>query len=76
MKKKTTLRVKELRERAGLTTTQLADRLNMERTTVYKWESGENRPTVDTLFRLAEFFHCPVDDLFDRTPPGRDGERR
>lgn len=72
MKKKTALRVRELRERAGLTTTQLADRLNMERTTVYKWESGENRPTVDTLLRLAEFFRCPVDDLFDRTPSGRD----
>lgn len=60
------LRIKALREQVGLTTTQLADRLNVERTTVYKWESGENRPTADGLLRLAEFFHCTIDELYDR----------
>lgn len=69
---KTVLRIKFFRERTGLTRAQLADRLGVDSSTVCKWESGDNRPTVDTLFRLAEFFHCPVDDLFDRIPSGRD----
>ncbi len=69
---KAVLRIRVLREQAGLTTTQLADRLNVERTTVYKWESGENRPTADGLLRLAEFFRCPIDELYDRESSCRD----
>lgn len=72
MKAAMKMKIRAFREQAGLMQNQLADKLGVDVSTVCKWESGENRPTVNTLLRLAEFFNCPVDDLFDRTPSGRD----
>lgn len=76
MKAAMKMKIRAFREQAGLMQIQLADKLGVDVSTVCKWESGENRPSTDRLLQLAEFFHCPVDDLFDRTPPGQDGERR
>lgn len=41
----------------------LADRMNVSRQTVSKWESGAAYPEVDKLIALAEFFHCTLDQL-------------
>lgn len=66
------MRIGELRERAGMTKTQLADRMNVGLSTVCKWESGENKPTAGKLLKLADLLHCTIDELFSREPPGRD----
>ena len=41
----------------------LADKLNVSRQTVSKWESGAATPEVDKLVALSEFFHCTLDQL-------------
>ena len=41
----------------------LADRMNVSRQTVSKWESGAAYPEVDKLLALADFFHCTLDRL-------------
>jgi len=41
----------------------LADRMNVSRQTVSKWESGAAYPEVDKLIALADFFHCTLDQL-------------
>jgi transcriptional regulator with XRE-family HTH domain len=41
----------------------LADRMNVSRQTVSKWESGAAYPEVDKLIALAELFHCTLDQL-------------
>ena len=41
----------------------LADKLDVSRQTVSKWESGAAYPEVDKLVALAEFFHCTLDQL-------------
>lgn len=66
------MRIGEFRERAGLTKTQLADKLDVDISTVCKWETGENRPTADGLLHLSELFGCTVDELFDREASNRD----
>lgn len=66
------MKIGELRKRAGMTKTQLANTLNVDLSTVCKWESGVNKPTADGLLKLANLFHCTIDELFGREPPSRD----
>ena len=47
----------------GVTQEWLAGLLGVSRSTVTKWESGENMPRVRELIRLAKIFKCPIDDL-------------
>lgn len=45
-----------LREKAGLTQKELADKLYVSDNVVSKWERGESLPDAETLARLAEIF--------------------
>lgn len=58
-----TKRLRELRERKGLTQEELAKLLNVGRTTVTLWEMGINKPRADTLPKVARALRCTVDDL-------------
>lgn len=55
--------IKRLREAKGMTQQQLADQLNVGRTVVTMWESGENTPPTKHLAPLAATLGCTVDDL-------------
>ena len=46
-------RLRSLRESAGLSVAQLAEACGLHRQAVYKLESGESRPTWDTVQQLA-----------------------
>ena len=61
------IRIKEFRESLGLSQKQLADALGLDRTTVNKWESGNNMPTVATLSKIAAFFDVTTDQLLGHT---------
>ena len=63
------MKIGELRERSGMTKTQLADRLGVDLSTVCKWESGVNKPTADGLLKLADLFGCTIDALYGRDGP-------
>ncbi len=54
-------RIKELRKATGYTQSKLAEKLNVSRTTVTMWETGNHGPDVDTLKQLAEIFGTTVD---------------
>ena len=58
------MRIRELREKCNLTQQDVADRLDVERSTVAKWEAGASKPRAERLFRLADLFVCPINDLF------------
>jgi len=66
------LKITELRERAGMTQAQLADKLDVDVSTVCKWETGVNTPRVDGILKLADMFRCSTDELLGREPPRRD----
>lgn len=41
----------------------LADKLNVSRQTISKWEVGKNVPELDKLLKLSEIFNISVDEL-------------
>jgi len=47
-------RLKALREKAGLTVEELAERSGIPDKTLYKWESGTNSPNIDRFPELAK----------------------
>ena len=56
-------RVRELRERQGLSQRALATRLRISRSRVAKYESGLHSPPLSILVRLAGLLQVTVDDL-------------
>jgi transcriptional regulator with XRE-family HTH domain len=63
-------RLKELRERAGLSMQALADRTGTSAPQINKLEKGERRMTIDWMTRLARGLGCePSDLLLDGSPP-------
>jgi Zn-dependent peptidase ImmA (M78 family)/DNA-binding XRE family transcriptional regulator len=56
------------RDRAGLSTASVAERLQQTETKIEKWEAGDARPTFVQARRLATVLHAPFASLF--TDPG------
>ena len=52
-----------LRAREGVTQEQLAERLDVSRQAVSKWESGTSFPEMDTLLKLCDMFQVDMDSL-------------
>jgi transcriptional regulator with XRE-family HTH domain len=72
--------VKTLRQRAGLTLTELAERSGLAVSTLSKIESGQLLPGYDSILRLADGLQVEVAQLFisrlAETPTGRRGVTR
>ena len=58
-------KLQNLRKAAGLSQEQLAERLNVTRQAVSKWETGEGKPDIDNLLPLARLLQTTVDYLLD-----------
>lgn len=52
-----------LRKQRRVTQEQLAERMNVSRQTISKWESGEMIPELQKLLELCELFSCKLDAL-------------
>lgn len=52
-----------LRKRGNITQEQLAEKLNVSRQSVSKWESDNTYPEMDNILLLCEMFHCNMDTL-------------
>ena len=59
--------IKALRKSKGLSQQDLADKLNVVRQTVSKWEQGLSVPDSDLLIALAEALETPVSTLLGET---------
>lgn len=60
--------LKRLREEAGLTQDELAQRLHVVRQTVSKWEHGTSVPDADMLARIAALYEVSASSLLDEQP--------
>ena len=60
-------KIKLLREAQGLTQKDVADRLGVYPSAVTRWESGEKRPDLVNLVKLADMFDVSLDYLMGRT---------
>ncbi len=52
-----------LRKMRNMTQEELAEKLDVSRQTISKWEQGEILPEIERLVQLCELFHCSVDQL-------------
>ena len=49
---------------AGMTQEALAEKLNVSRQTISKWEMDTANPEMDKALELCKLFNCSLDDLF------------
>ncbi len=56
-------RLKELRLEKNLSTIQLGKILNVENSTITRWENGLRVPSIDHLYNIAKFFGVTADFL-------------
>lgn len=56
-------RLYELRKQKGLSQEELANRLDVTRQTVSKWEVGDSAPDMEKLIALGELFGISLDEL-------------
>ena len=56
-------KIRELLERKKMTQDEVARQVGVGRSTVAKWESGENLPRARQLISLASLFNVKVDAL-------------
>lgn len=57
-------KIKELREKTGITQEALARELGVSRQTVLNWETGRNMPFGKNAKIVADFFGVTIDELY------------
>ncbi|MBR5232434.1 MAG: helix-turn-helix domain-containing protein [Clostridia bacterium] len=58
-------KIKEARKQAGLSQEQLAEKMNVSRSAVAKWETNKGLPDIDNLRYLSKLLSVSVDHLID-----------
>jgi len=67
-KKKVKSKVKDFRDKLGLTQQQLADKIGVSRQTIYYLEKGDYNPSLTISFKLSEIFDEQLDMIFYQEP--------
>lgn len=60
----------------GYSQQDLADALDVNKSTVSAWVSGKKTPRMDKVEDMAAFFHCTVTDVLGYTQPEETDEFR
>ena len=58
-------KIKEFRNKAGLTQKDLADQLHVTYQAVSRWENGDAEPSIETLKEMCVILNCSIEDLFE-----------
>ena len=58
----TAIRARRLKK--GYSQKELAEILNVAQQHISRWESGERKPDVESLYRLSLALDCSMEDLF------------
>lgn len=64
-------RIRELREAAGLSQAQLAERAGVRQATVSELETGKSRRLLDVIDKLARALRVEPGELLQRAPKAR-----
>lgn len=56
-------RLYQLRKQKGFSQEELANRLNVSRQTISKWELGDSTPDMEKLIALSDLFEVSLDEL-------------
>lgn len=55
--------LKLIRKNKNISQEVLAEKLNVSRQSISKWETGENYPSMSNIMSLCNIFHCPINAL-------------
>ena len=55
--------LKLIRKRKNMSQEELADKVNVSRQSVSKWENGEAYPEMNNILELCKIFNCKINDL-------------
>ncbi len=69
-------RLYELRKQHGYSQDELADKLNVSRQAISKWERSESSPDTDNLIALARLYGVSLDELLNYTPTNTSAETK
>ena len=56
-----------IRQKCNMTQQQLSIKLGFSQELISKYESGRSSPSVSSLLKIADFFHCSIDYLLQKT---------
>ncbi len=57
------MNLENIRKEKKVTQIKLAQSLDVDQSTVSKWEKGHSAPSVQTLKKIAQLLDCTVDEL-------------
>ena len=75
-------KITELRKKRGWSQEELAEKVDVTRQSVSKWESAQSTPDLDKILKLAEIFEVTTDELlkaeqrFEEEKPPEKNESR
>lgn len=59
--------LRRLRKIHQYTQEELAEKINVSRQSVAKWENGESTPDIDSCIKLAKLYNVRLDDLVNHS---------
>lgn len=59
--------IQKFRKKKGFSQEKLAEKCQVSRQAIAKWENGESVPTIDKLIFLADSYELSLDELVGRT---------
>lgn len=65
MEQKLSDQLRMTRMSCNLTQQQVADKLEIDRSTYTYYETGKTTPSIFTLMKLAEIFQVPIDSILN-----------
>lgn len=63
------MNLKKIRKEQKLTQSEVAKKLNIDYTTLGRYENGISEPNITTLIKLADIYHTTTDNLLGHNVP-------
>ena len=59
------MKIKHFREKANISQADLSKVLDVDRSTISKWETGAANPPASKIPQIANVLRCNIEDLFE-----------
>lgn len=59
--------LKQLMTEASINQVKLSKEIRIAQSAISAWLSGKKEPSIESLWHLADFFDCSIDELVGRT---------
>ena len=59
--------LKSIRKKYQYTQDEIAEKINVSRQSVAKWENGESNPDIESCIKLANLYNVKLDDLVNHS---------